>query len=357
MKLFRFLIFSIFIFIGFSTSAQFKFSGQGTVQGYYTSGEELPFWMYNNVRARVSEDSRLTGWISAMALENLSPNLTLEFGGGILFRDGKKDNIFIDEAYMHLETPHFYLTGGIKQQEVLYNGLSASNESMLWSLNARPMPGIQIGTRGTYFLDPYEDLGLGIEASWNEYLLEKDRYMSYAKVHYKKFFFVYQTYNDLKIKAGLRHYAQWGGTNPGGETRNETLDDYFKIISGMGSGISSYMGSYEFHVGKKFRQFEVEFFYNHIFESFAGAKFANAPDGCYGIFIKTRDQDRVINSFIYELYLTQNQNFPEKGIFQNENYFNDDTYKSGWTYNNRALGAPFFTTSIDNLGITNNRFT
>src|SRR5690606_8374611 len=150
-----------------------------------------------------------------------------EMGAGLLLRDGEKDNAFVDEAYVQLETPDLYLIGGVKQKEELYNGLSASNESMLWSLNARPIPGIQIGTKGSYFLNRLRDIGFGIEAAWNELILEKDRHLSNARVYYKNLFLMYHTYNCNKLKVGLRHFAQWGFNRPAGQ-KAQSAEDYLK---------------------------------------------------------------------------------------------------------------------------------
>lgn len=357
MKVFKLLILSASMFLSYSASSQIQFSGEAVLQGNYSTETELPFWMYKNTRGRIAETTNIAGWLSGRALYEIGESKTIELGGTLLYRDGEEDDLFLDELYLHFETPELYVTAGIKQPEEYYRGLSATNESMIWSLNARAMPGIQIGTNGPLFLNRYEETGFGVEGSWNEYLMEEDRYMSYARVHHKNLFLVYHTDNDIKIKAGLRHVAQWGGTPPEGETNPESVKDYVKVISLQGGTLANDIGSYEFHITKGFRDFEVEFIYNHMFESFSGARFSNAPDGRYGIFINAREEDNFVNSFMYEFYYTQNQHYTGNGNDDFEDYFNSGTYRSGWTYENRVIGLPLFTGNSRNRGVTNNRFT
>jgi len=330
-----------------------------------STGEKLPFWMYHNKRGRVSEDSHLAAWISGKGVYDLGYYSRLEVGAGILAQDGGKGGAFIDELYAHLDLEKVYITAGRKQQEELYNGLSASNRSILWSLNARPLPGIQIGTNGPLFLSG--DYGFGIEGSWNEYLLEKGRFVTNAKLHHKNLLLVYRSENLFEIKAGLQHFVQWGGNSPRFGQQPEKFEDYFRIVTGQGGGddarlgdqqnaLGNHVGGYELFLAKTFRDFRVELLYNHLFEDGSGRRLGNTPDGRYGLYMETRDKDQIVNSFIYEFYYTDHQSHTTSGNHKFDNYFNNGMYNSGWTYENRILGVPFFTVNPDAPGIINNKF-
>ena len=56
------------------------------------------------------------------------------------------DEVFIDELYADLKYSWIQVIAGRKQEPELYNGLSASNENILWSINSRPLYGLQIQT-------------------------------------------------------------------------------------------------------------------------------------------------------------------------------------------------------------------
>ena len=75
----------------------------------------------------------------------------LEGGVGILYQDGYSNKVQFDESYLSFQNDWLSVTLGRKQKKELYKGLSASNENILWSLNARPLPGIRFSTARTIF--------------------------------------------------------------------------------------------------------------------------------------------------------------------------------------------------------------
>ncbi len=360
----KFLLFP-FLLISFTSFSQINFSGEANTRAMLSTGEKLPFWMHHNTRGRIAENTNIVGWVTGKGVYDLGYYSRLEFGAGILARDGDNGEAFIDELYAHLELEKFYITVGRKQQAELYNGLSASNRSILWSLNARPLPGIQIGTNGPLFLAG--DQGFGIEGSWNEYLLEKDRFVSNANLHHKNLLLVYRFENSLQIKAGLQHFVQWGGVSPVFGQQPITFKDYLKVVTGRGgsetapegdqqNALGNHLGGYEIFIGKEFSEFRVELLYNHLFEDGSGRRLGNTPDGRYGIYMEMKDRNRIINSFIYEFYYTEHQSHTTTGVDGADNYFNNTIYRSGWTFENRVLGVPFFTVNPEEPGIINNKF-
>ena len=323
--------------------------------------EELPFWMVHNQRGRILEDSNIAGWITGRSQYSFKNNSVLEVGAGFLGRDGDGDNFFVDELYAHYETKFWSFTGGRKQQEEVYNGLSASNRSILWSLNARPLPGLQLKTTRPVFLLK----NFGFEAAWEEYLMDDD-FLENVKLHHKSFHFVYSTTKwDLTLKAGLQHFAQWGGSNFGGE-QPESLEDYIRIITGMQGGetagvwdqqnaLGNHLGGYELSVWKSFSSFDVELFYQHLFEDGSGRRLGNTPDGRYGLFVNAKDRSKFINSLMYEFYTTHHQSHTTSGPHKNDNYFNGNY--GGWAYFGSIVGAPFFSLNEEGSYVINNKFT
>src|SRR5690606_20161273 len=63
----------------------------------------------------------------------------------------------------------------------------------------------------------------------------------------------------------------------------------------------------------------------------------------------------LINSVIYELYTTHHQS--HTSFFGPDNYFNHFTYSTGWAYQDKVMGAPFFTYDRENNVVVNNKFT
>ena len=218
----------LFLFSVSSLLAQTDFSLETEIVVQSSSQEELPFWMYSNQRGRTSSETNALGLLKGKIQHVLPSRAVVELGAAGVFHDGFPKNFALDEVYLQFRNHWFYATGGIKQHVELYHGLSGTNQNILWSFNARPLPGIEIGTLKPVFVFP----GIGFEVRWGEYILEEDRHVPWARVHHKKFNFVLQPSEDWQIKAGIQHYAQWGGVSPEWGLQPEGLTDYLRIVLG-----------------------------------------------------------------------------------------------------------------------------
>ncbi len=341
-----------FIFIsGFQVLSQVDFSGSVIIQGYTSNKEKLPFWLYSNERGRISEETTISGWINGQMNYTISDKSSLEIGAGILYQDDYLNEDYVDELYADFKHSWIQIIAGRKQEPEMYNGLSATNENFAWSLNARPIPGLQIQTsRPVYF---NENKKLGLEFSWEEYLMGNDRFVKGARLHKKSLFLVANFENRWKLKGGITHFGQWAGTSSRRE-QPDGLDDYLKIIAGREGGddaglgdqinkLGNHLGTYEFYATKSYDDFRVKFIYNHFFEMGSGSRFASFPDGRYGVFYESDNKDALLNSFIYEFYYTKNQSQTVPHLY--DYYFNNYDYASGWTYQNRVIGLPLLTTN------------
>lgn len=359
-----------FLWIAFLFSinlfSQVEFSGKINLNGFYSNKETLPFWFYSNQRGRVSDSTEFAGWVTGKMNYEISQNSSLEVGGGILYDDKFQDEVFIDELYADLKWKKLELIVGRKQKEEYYNGLSATNENFAWSLNARPLPGIQLRTSGPIYFN--ENKKLGFEFSWNEFLLGNDRYVKGARLHYKSLYLVYNFENHWHLKAGINHFAQWGGDSPRWGPQPTSFSDYLKVISGREGGedanpgdqvnvVGSHLGTYELYLRKDFYEYSLSFIYNHFFEDGTGSRYANFPDGRYGFYYENKDLKAFVTSAIYEFYYTRNQSINSSAPHKNDNYFNNAlTYNSGWTYQRRIIGLPFFDYSKEKDMIVGNKF-
>ena len=245
------------LLIFFNTHAGFSqttYSAEVNLTAQGSTKKLLPFWMYSNTRGRFSSETNALGLVTGRVQHDLNSGAIIELGAGGILHDGFSEKFALDEAYLQFRNQHFYITGGLKQKEELYNGLSATNENILWSLNARPLPGIEIGTTKPFFVFP----GVGFEGRWGEYLMEEDRHVPWARVHHKKFNIVLQPSEDWQIKAGIQHFAQWGGVTPDRGPQPEGFTDYLRIISGRQGGEEALQGDIENSLGNHLGSWEIE---------------------------------------------------------------------------------------------------
>ena len=357
--------FFVFCFLTSLTSySQIDFLAEVSLQSQAATDGVLPFWMYHNQRGRLSENTNFSSWISGRGIYQLTENASLEAGTGLLYQE-EVDKLQLDELYLGFRNIWMEEVVVRKQKEELYNGLSSSNENILWSLNARPLPGIQLSTIRPIFFWP--KAGLGFEASWEEYQMEEERHVRNARLHHKSFHLVLQPVPTFKIKAGLQHFVQWAGTSGDRGKQPGGFDDYLLILTGQGGGedaslgdqqnaLGNNLGSYEVYLDTRIKDIGISLFWNHLFEDGSGRRLGNTPDGRYGLFIEDLEPQQWIHSAIYEFYYTKHQSHTTSGAHKYDNYFNNGVYRSGWTYEDRVLGAPFFMINPDGLGIISNRF-
>ncbi|APS39331.1 capsule assembly Wzi family protein [Salegentibacter sp. T436] len=348
---------------------QIDFKGHVNATGLLFSEDNSPFWLHTNQRGRIDELTNFSGLANVSGIYRFSENASLEGGLGVLYQDGFTDKLQLDESYLAFNNSWLGIVAGRKQCKELYRGLSATNQSILWSLNARPLPGIRFFTKRPIFFK--DNRGLGFEASLEEYFMDDERYVEDTRLHHKSFHLVYKSSPQFQISAGLRHFVQWGGTHPEFGDLPSDFKAYTRAITGRGvgddtgdgiseqeiNGLGNHLGSYEVNIKTILANYNVEIIYNHLFEDGSGSLLRNTPDGRYGVFIEdpTAAIDSWIQAVMYEFYYTKNQSKNTPTTDGQDNYFNNNLYRSGWTYENRVLGLPFITLGPDRYRITNNK--
>lgn len=353
----------LFLFISASQAQNFDYSASVNLQGIYSSEEKSPFWLHSNQRGRIDELTSLAGWANASGTYTLNQNTSVTLGAGAFYQNGYSDKLELDEFFMKLENNRFTAFIGKKQKKELYSGLSATNQNILWSLNAAPLPGI--GFEITEPVMIWRRGGLGFTASWEEYTTDDERYVVDTRVHHKSFHFVFNKIRNFELIFGVQHFAQWGGISPKYGKLPAGFDDYLKVFIGKegkddvqgeeANALGNHLGSYEVYLNTSLSHYDIQLLYNTIFEDNSGRTLRNTPDGRYGIYIEDREeQTKWVEALMYEVYYTRNQSKNTPTDDGNDNYFNNNLYRSGWTYNKKVLGLPFFLLDEDRFRIEHN---
>ncbi|PTX44471.1 capsule assembly protein Wzi [Christiangramia gaetbulicola] len=358
------LIFSLVFFTASKiVFAQADFSGSVNLEGYFSSEDDLPFWFYSNQRGRVSEDTNIDGWINGRLKYSLSDNSNLEIGGGIFYQDAFSDEVFLDELYANFQYKWLQVIAGRKHEPELYNGLSATNENILWSLNSRPLFGLQIQTNEPVYFSTNKKIGLVF--AWEDYY-QNDHEFSNRFTHHKKLQLILNFSESFTLQGGIQHFAQWGGTSERFGDQPESIKDYLRIVGGRAGGetavqgdqenaLGNHLGSWELYLTKRLKQSDIKFIYNSIFEDGSGSRLANFPDGRYGLFWRSYEEKKLVNSLIYEYYNTRDQS-KDVNAWGADNYFNSGFYTRGWAFNGKVFGSPLFTYDPETSKVINNKF-
>ena len=336
------------------TGQQYELRGGFTVQGFLNNGEN-PFWDYSNTLGMISSETAVLGVLDGYYRTYLTEDSDLEVGA-TAFTDlysGGKNNLRFNEYFASYKWRNFRATAGARARPERYFGISSVNGDIIWSNNARPMPGMEVGTVTPWQVLPW----LGIEGSLAHFWLENDRFVTGAYVHYKYLTLNFNLSESSLLRIGLQHYAQWGGISPESGSQPAGFGDYWKVFFGQRGdegfqddgdqlALGNHVGSYQIEYRHKFYDGSISGYYQTLIEDSSGASLQNLADGVFGVFWELPERS-AIRGLIYEYVQTTVQSGPPGSRNGEDDYFNHGVYENGWTYKERVIGLPYFTTISD----------
>ena len=342
--------------------AQYEFKSFILLEGIARS-EQNPFWFYSNRLGMVSQQTQGLGLVEAHYRRYLGESTELEAGGS-LFMDyyNEGDNqVRGNEYYASLGWWKLRLTLGARARPQRMLGLSSVNGDLLWSNNARPLPGAEIQTSEPLWLFPW----LGVEGALAHYWLNDDRFVEDAYVHFKYLNLTFRLSERSRLGLGPHHYAQWGGVSPVAGPQPSSLEDFIRIFfSAAGDSnasdndqlnvLGNQLGSWRLNYRYLLDEGEVSVYFQNLFDNTSGLEFNNFPDGVWGAFWEL-PENSALRGILYEYVRTTW--LRDSGRGTGDNYFNNFIYRSGWTYFGRVIGMPFILPREDEPGMLNNRLT
>ena len=326
-----------------------------------------PFWATANRNGLMPESSGALLWVQARKPYDTDRTLQWRAALSLAARSEAADpfSCLVDEAYAGIRWKALSVEAGLLHRapdfvaEPGLGSLSATSGNVIWSGNARSMPGY------TLSLDPVAIPYLGgrvlLEGSFGDYRTTDTRQVQGALVHNTRFRFIFKLSQRLEFRMGLDHFAFWGGTSRDPEVGVFPVS--FKNYLRMLLGRSALTGSLQdqFYVlgnqlgGECFRfdwrgeGWRMAFQHDIPYEDGSGMGFQNFPDGVNTLWFGWDDKRRWVSDLLYEYHHTTWQSGPvhdammggEYVIFGGrDNYFNHAEYRSGWTSFGRVIGDP-----------------
>ena len=324
----------------------------------------LPFWLSANQYGAVpNSDYGLLN--TAIFKDYDTPNTLFDISykasaTGFIAQENKT---LLNELYLGVRFKNILIDLGAKNDPVLWNNLSSSNGSIIKSINARAMPGVNIKT-SNYVTLPFAKSWLTVKANFAHYFMNDTRFVDNTNLHHKSLYLKTSLSPDFEIIAGLDHYVQWGGTSPQYGPQPSSFKDYIKVIFGAEGGntstindqfnaLGNHIGSYLLQFNYKGKKAYYNFYYSHPFEDTSGRELTNWQDALYGFFVDFRKEKAIVTHLLAEFTYTKTMSNIPRSASGPDNYFNNGIYKSGWTYHGNTIGSPYFTPKpIDENGIT-----
>ncbi len=298
-------IFFLFFVPNLLFSQEFDINGSVGAQAILTNADENPFWFHTNTNYAVGELSNLS--VTAELIGSVSfSSFKINAGAAVYGRDGVEDAVQRRDLYLQFENSWLFATVGAKKQKEVLDGLSATNQNFLWSGNARPLSGVLLEANNPFKISNT----FGIDWGIGHYKLNDDRYVKNTNVHYKRLGIITNFNENNKLSITVQHYAQWGGTSPYLGKLKSGFKDYVNVffahtteeygiegetLNKLGNHLGSILINYEF----KNSFGDLTLYHDHYIEDGSGTRWANFPDGLWGVYFKPKNQN-IISSVLYE---------------------------------------------------------
>ena len=299
---------------------------------------------------------------------------------------------FIDRLYISGSWKMLHLDVGMKSRIREFGDLSVTGGNIVFTGNARNMPGINAWSDWIYFEKGH---WFGLRGNFAHYQTLDNRYVQGTMIHNKSLAFKVALGRKVNFEAGLDHWAQWGGNEPVLGQRPSSFKDYLRVILGRKGGadavIYDQLNALGNHLGREYLRlswlssaFTMTLQYDMPFDD--GAKIIKTnpmPDGVYTLKFAFTDRDALVTDLVYEFIHTiwqggdshsrpateeeMNSEYDDYVYWQDpehlyygqiiiggcDDYHNNIEYQSGWTYSGRAIGLPLMIPfAPDEKGIT-----
>ena len=397
----RNLILSIlFILCGVAASAQgWNIAWQAETDILGGTGDYLPFWSRTGRNGIVP--------LSSSALVIGGTDIDYKADNGLHFQTGvnlagsaesansitpSRTAAIVDRLYVGGGWKMLHLDVGMRPREDELGDLSISGGNILWSNNARNIPGINGWSDWIYFEKGH---WFGFKGNIAHYQMIDNRYVTGTMLHNKSLAVKLAAGRKVDLIYGVDHWAQWGGVSPSQGAQPSSFIDFLRVACVQAGGedatVSDQINILGNHLGREYWRvdwrasgFTMTFQYDMPFEDNGGIKkLQNFPDGVWSLKFAFADRDAFVTDVVGEVINTTWQAGPlhdrpateEEMKHQNpespyygkivlgglDNYFMNSTYRSGWTNYGRTIGLPLILPNAPNEGgvtngIANNRF-
>ena len=365
----NFKIEPLIIFICFFLTAPILPQSVGDTINYFfessavtSSGGNAPFWFVSNNFGTISLKSPSISVRTGLNGNiDLNRSLRLLYGIDIVDRHSNKNGIFIQQAYVSLKLGFITLKAGSWEEKLGNQDNSLSSGGIIWSGNAKPISQVGIfipDYTPVPFSHGFVEFKGGIFHGW----LGDNQYVNNEWLHHKYLYLRTHLTGHFQFEYGLQHFAEWGGiSSEYGKLPND-FNSFIKVFFSKGgddsaplgesiNAIGNHIGSHCLAIYYSDQKTSIKFYFQNIFEDRSGFELNNFPDGLWGITFSSENWKHV-SKVLVEFINTTNQSgtfnhYYIDGVYHsshgNDNYFNHEIYREGWTNKGKTIGSPLIT--------------
>ena len=347
----------------------------------YGFSQNTPFWFRANQYSTIPNQlPTLNLRASRHELRTFRKNNDWKYGYGaaVVLNAGTKSNLVLPELYASLRYKIFELYAGRRKETFGLCDSTLNTGSYSWSGNALPMPKITLQVP-EYTVVPYTKGWLQFKGSYAHGWFGENRFVSHNFLHQKTLYLrLGKPQSQFKWYAGFNHQVQWGGL-ANYDARAVTNDQkfpsdllaYWYVISGSGGKIGkvkkfsafdstnrvgNHLGTIDIGLEIDLKRSRLFIYRQNIYEDGSLYYLNSINDGLNGIsftnLFATRQKGKFsVHKILFEYLNTTSQGGRDfgttPGTLGNDNYFNHQQFRDGWTYQGRVIGTPFVTNRFD----------
>ena len=258
----RNLILSVILILSsFAASAQgWNVEWQAETDLLGGTGDYLPFWSRTGRNGIVpySSSALVIGGadVEYMAQNGLFFEAGVNLVGSVEAQNpmhAQRSRGFVDRLYVSGGWKMLRLDVGMVPREKSLGDLSISGGDVMWSGNARNIPGINASMDWLYFEKGH---WFGIKGNIAHYQLVDNRFVQGAMIHNKEIAAKVSLGRNIDIIGGFAHWAQWGGNSPLYGEAQINAKNFYRIFMAKNGGedasLSDQLNVLGNHLGKEY---------------------------------------------------------------------------------------------------------
>ena len=361
-----------------STSSRHQVNSMVEANLYGFSGA-TPFWFRANQYGTIPNQlPTLNLRASRHELRSFKKNNNWKYGYGaeVVLNAVPKSNFVLPEFYASLRYKIFELYAGRRKETFGLCDSTLGMGSYIWSGNALPMPKVTLQVL-EYTVVPYTKGWLQFKGSYAHGWFGENRFVSHNFLHQKTLYLrLGKPQSQFKWHAGFNHQVQWGGIanyDASAVTNDQkfpgNLLAYYYVVTGIGGAVGrvkqfsafdstnrvgNHLGTLDLGMEIALKRSQLFLYRQTIYEDGTPFYGGNLADGLHGIawsnqVIIREKRKWIIKKILVEFLntISQGGNTFYAGALRNNNYFNHQQFRDGWTYQGRVIGTPFVTNRFD----------
>ncbi len=357
---------------------------EAEIRASFSAGANTPFWLVNNLQG-LGNPEKNSGFARGALYKDMDESRRFSWGAGIDLAGAWRNTspFYIHQLYGEVKYRSLDALIGSKVISTDYNDPRLSSGSLLYSVNALPIPQVRVGIfdyadfwgcKGWFAVKGYIAYGMFTDSAWQREWVADDTKRTEDVLFHSKGLWIRGGNPDrfpLQAEVGIEMATQFGGTayeNGKVVHRHAGFKDWLKAFFPVKNTRESLMGESTSIDGNMLGQYTIALswqpkadwsvrgYYEHFFEDQSMMTFEYGwKDGLWGIEAEF-PENRFVSKLVYEFLYTKDQagavnndssdKVPEQ-VSGRDNYYNNSFYP-GWQHWGMGIGNPLMLSPIYN---------